>query len=463
MVLEAASVPMTQEGRAWLIKALHPSDASHGMSGIPTRDSRPTVPLNFMVTQNIAAPAAASWSADVFLNPSPLYFGKVITQAGATYGTTTIANTQLGITGFAEFGGPARTWNASALGAWFNNVTKYRLCYSSVTATLSASATSNEGVVTCAQYPYSYRDGTCPQFNVTAAATDLLVNNASRVVPTGVRASQALQAMVGSTTWEAREGAYSILRLSEEALNWKTPSSVLYPVAITGTYQISQSTTVNTAACTSFTAAAAASANDVPFGPQGIWGIPNSSNSGITYIANQSGAPTTVPSQDFVSHLRFSGLDSTATLQLTYRVGFEAIVPPESIYVGQVTPALIPDSVALDAYFNAARFLQSAYPASFNIFGALAGLANLALPVLKDIGAKLLPHAVSAVGSVLGMNVATPSNVLTTQNSIQPRYREEVVYRQPVQQQQGKKQKVKQTRKMKQRTPVYYGPANRPR
>ncbi len=71
MVMAAASEPMTSEGRAWLMKALHPSDATHGMSGIPTRDGRPTVPLNFMVTQNIAAPAASSWSANVFLNPSP--------------------------------------------------------------------------------------------------------------------------------------------------------------------------------------------------------------------------------------------------------------------------------------------------------------------------------------------------------------------------------------------------------
>jgi hypothetical protein len=423
MVIRAASEPMTQEGRAWLMKALHPSDASHGMSGIPTKDARPTVPLNFMVTQNIAAPTTTvPWSADVLLNPSPLYFGKVITSAaGGFYGTNTVYNSQLGITNFSEFGTTARNWHINAMNMWFNNVTKFRLCYASVTATLSASSTSNEGVVTAAQYPYSFREVNNTSFNLTTPAQSFV--RSTRLIPVGLRPASGLQAMVGSTTWEAREGAYSILRLSEESFNWQTPGNTRYVGAVPNTYQISQCGLVPTSAVTDLTGAAAASAIDVPFGPQGIWGNNTVSGTGATTVLSTNNSETVLPSQDFFSHLKFSGLDASATIQLTFRIGYEAVVPPESIYVGQVTPALAPDETALNAYFNAARFLQSAYPASYNIFGALAGFAARAMPVLKDIGMKVLPVLGNSILAAMsgGNSTTTPSNNVTTPETLQPR------------------------------------------
>jgi len=410
------------------MKALHPSDASHGCAGIPTRDARPSVPLNFMVTQNISTPNSGdAWNADVYLNPTPLYFGKVRTYSptgGGNHGTHTISNAQLGISGFGEFGAFARTWNQAAMVAWCTNVSKWRLTYASVTATLSASSTSNQGTVTCAQYPYMYRR--TPGFplvdlgaGTTGSTHEILT------VPVGVIAPSVLQPLLGSTTWEAKEGAYAILRLSEDALGWKTLTDVICPQAIIGSTSIGQVGTYPSSAVTDFASQTTSSINDVPFGPQGVWGKTVVTGSGATFATASTGADTIAPNQDYFAHCSFSGLDADATIQLTYRIGFEAVVPPSSIYLGQMVPALTPDAMAIDAYFNAARFLQSAYPASYNIWGTLSALATKAFPVIKDIGASLLPAIKRGASAFfgLGSNVplvqnTTPSNNVTDQSSL---------------------------------------------
>jgi len=375
-----------------------------------------------MVTQTISAPAAASWNADVLLNPSPLYFGKVISKAGATYGTNTIFNTQLGVANPSEFGATARTWNSTALATWTNAVTKYRLCYASVTATLTASATTNEGSVTSAQYPYSFREVSAPgQFDLTGNPILIYMNAKSRIVPANLRSPQTLQGMVGSTTWEAREGAYCILRLSEEALRWNSNDDIIGPQAITGT-QVTASGQVPSTAILDFSTAAVASSTDTMFGPQGVWGHYVGTGTGATGVVGQTGDVLPRPCQDFMGHVSFNGLDAAASLVLTYRVGFEAVVPPESLYAGQVTPALQPDGTALDSYFAYARYLQSAYPASYNIFGMLAGLASAALPIIKDVGAKLLPSVMDAGKQMISSFVSptTPSGAHTTSQSLKP-------------------------------------------
>lgn len=397
---------------------MHPSDAVSGMAGIPTLDSRPTVPLNFMTTTVISAPDAASWGANILLNPSPLYFGKVATKSATpAYGTSTIYNTQLGVTGFGEFGAIARNWNNTALDTWFKNVSKFRLCYASVTATLSASATSNEGTVTAAQYPLVGRESFVSATNLASPA---IFNTAKqKIFPCGFRTGQVLQGMIGSTTWEAREGAYAILKMSEDALQWNTPQDVMLPLAIGGTVPTFSGVS-SMGGFTDFSPNTAATAADTPFGPQGLWGNYVISGTGATYSFIPNGAQTLVPTQDYLAHLVFTGLDPTATITLTYRVGFEAVVPPESIYAGQVTPALQPDPLALQTYFSYSSYLQSAYPASYNIFGAL-------LTGLKTIGRAAMPHLIEGgkqlLGSVLGGGSASPTTGaynVTTSTDLRP-------------------------------------------
>lgn len=419
-VLRAARTPgLTDEGRAWMIKALHPSDAVSGMAGIPTLDSRPTVPLNFMTTRVITAPSAASWGADVLLNPSPLYFGKVTTHSATpAYGTSTIYNTQLGVTGFSEFGVPGQTWNNVAVETWFGNVSKYRLCYASVTATLSASSTSNEGSVTCAQYPLVGRETWTSGINLLLPWLE--GTSKQKIFPIGLRNPQVLQGMIGSTTWEAREGAYAILKLSEDALVWNKPDDLIMPFGSAGTApNYIQAPSVDT--YIDMTTATAASVNDSPFGPQAIWGKFNVVQSGPTFSALPTGVATLVPTQDYQAHLSFAGLDPAASITLTYRVGFEAVVPPESIYAGQVTPALQPDPLALQTYFSHSAFLQSAYPASYNIFGAL-------FQGLKAVGGAVMPHLVNAGRTMLSSmsnqyaapNATTGANTVTSQYDMRP-------------------------------------------
>lgn len=95
-VVKALKVPgITESGGAWLAKALHPSDATLKCNGIPEDTSIPTAALNFMTTQTITAPAAATWSAHIKLAPTPCVFGRTATNTAAAYGYFSAVNPTL--------------------------------------------------------------------------------------------------------------------------------------------------------------------------------------------------------------------------------------------------------------------------------------------------------------------------------------------------------------------------------
>lgn len=383
---------LTSDGSAWLAKALHPSDSTLTVNGIPTLDAVPSAALNFMTTQTIAAPAAASWGCDVLLAPTPLIFGKAIASTGSAFSSTSAYNTTLGVGSFSDFGAAGRTWHAAASNAWAGNVHAHRLMYACVTATLSSSSTSNEGVVTCAQYSLPYTTSyVCSNFNLTGptarSASEVRCYDQNR------RSQSQLQSTAGAVTWDAKRGMYAILKLGTGFDKWVSTRNGTLCMAFNG-LPAADAEWVDTASAFNAYGAAAASATDVPFGQQATWALGSVAGSGATTAIQYTGRKMMAPPNDNVAHLSFVGLDPAATLNLTYRVGFEAVVPPESIYAGQVGSPIPMDQVALKTYFNVSREMMAGYPAEYNIFGALVGTAKRllpkALPVLRNVGSTVL-------------------------------------------------------------------------
>jgi len=455
-VVQALQIPgLTQDGGAWLAKALHPSDAVNVVQGIPTMDSVPSASLNFMSTATITAPAADTWGAQVQLTPTPEYFAKVSSYtAGGVLGSSTIVNSSLGVTSpTAEYGAAARTWHSAAIKAFSNNVSQYRLTYASMTVVLSSNATSNQGSVVCAQYPLSSQgpaafttsDETGASY-ISYAARPCYMWDLTRPTPA------ALQAIPGSVQWEARKGIYGILKLDGNFDQWHSSKATTLEMGVAGGGSAgTDGSVLHLNDATDYCALAAAAVPDVLFGTNGIW--PN-----VTLSAAADPSKATITQQTVAQHhptcsntvlAIFSDLDATAALTITVRVGFEAIVPPTSIYIGQVGAPVHYDPVALASYFDISRNMLAAYPADYNAFGALfnviKGVASAALPAIKGVvagvGNSFVPGLGSAASSIIDSATNQSINPLPMRPVAMLQRNNLPVLRRPVKQQKGKKQR----------------------
>lgn len=410
MVTSTVSDPrLTPDGAAWLAKALHPADVTLDVHGVPTLEGVPTATLDYMTTQTIAAPGAAAWGAEVLLNPNPMYFGKVITSTAApAYGSTTVYNPTLTTTAFSEFGAGAKNWHAAALASWTSNVLRYRMLYASVTVTMSASSTTNQGTVVAGQYPKTGDRGYSAQA-VDFTQNPTTVYMARKVVCYDVNRpnTTALQQIRGSCSWDAKEGVYQILKMDESALEWRNVGSLYIPMGM-GPPSSSVRTLVQGKDAVDFFGYAAAGANDTLFGPVGSWARQLPSGTGATTATPFNGAAGgtntmchMLPCSTNMGHMIFQGLDPAATLMMTFRVGFEVVVPPGSVYNQSVTMPVRYDPLALESYYRASREMMSAYPAKYNIFGAV-------LPFLKKAGEFILPKVGNFAKSLFGVQSAPP-------------------------------------------------------
>jgi len=403
-VQKALSVPgITQEGGAWLAKALHPSDATLPVSGIPTMEAEPTAALNFMTTATIVAPGSATWNADILLAPTPVSFAKAhTTDTSSAYGVSTFYNGQLGVTSaFSEFGANARTWNAAAHTAWGSNTLRYRLTYAALTATLSANATADQGTLTAAQY--SLKSSDLAEVQVMDLTTSPATGNVYRAEAYENQpqyTQNQLQGVPGSVTWEAKKGAYMVLKLDGDLDSWVNSYDPKSTFSLSSMSAPTSPPKPSTA--TDFSAASAAAVTMPPFGPTGAWGGASTTGTGATSVFNATTSAQYRPSSKNIGHLTFVGLDPSATISLTLRVGFEALVQPSSIYIGQVGAPVPHDAVALDAYFRVAREMLAAYPAEYNFLGTLFN-------VVKGIGSRVLPALGGAVKSIFSGPTTVPT------------------------------------------------------
>lgn len=340
----------TPAGQAWCMKALNPAYPGT-IDGIPDSSNAPRVVQHFERTFTCSfAAAAANWSLDVVMHPNPWIPCCSLTNDGVTATFTTQENSQLG-------GGEdvVRDYLRT-------HVEAYRVIYGSCTAVLDATSVTNSGLVAATQYIWTP--------NTFGGVVNAATRNVVRLVrawPDAPKSYDSLIQMPGSYVGAAKDGVYVPLRIDAVPM-WVRTNELYQHVNTADANVMTLGTTMVSA---SFVAAGASN-------PDWPYGIRSSTQAAYAFeLAN---------SQDTCAHFAMRNLHPDATVRVTYRLGVEFLVPPNTIYSPNLRVPPMYDQVALDAYKIISSKLRMAYPADYNdwqkIVRTISDIAQTVLPML---------------------------------------------------------------------------------
>lgn len=361
------SLPLgnTETGKAWALKALHPSDPITTTRGIPDESSVPSVFMNYQSTYVIEPPADANpapWSFDMTVTPHPVSFACYDeNNANGQTNYTSLLNTQL-----------AGNTHAEKFTSFRSMCDRWRVAYMSVTIQQDAPALADQGSIAACQTAYapvrqnfSYqKDGFLWSARPLSSCT------------VGDKPSfDKIQSMPGAYFTKSKEGCYMPIKLTRTCQNWR-------------------SDTTNTFV----------SYSDVKTYENGTFPLPTSRNpeyyhcypfyylEGVSYNPVTSaflGDVTSDMCNDAVGHISVRNVAPTTRFTVFVRAGFELQVLPGTVLTPQQMLSPEHDGMALDTYFAISRKLKDAYPADYNdlgkIWSVIKTAAKAVLPVLKNV------------------------------------------------------------------------------
>lgn len=379
----------TQEGRAWVIKALHPSDPLTTVRGLPDETSSSTVVLQYHNVYRISAPATqttGTWGFDLTVIPSLL-----VQAAWTRYDAGGIGNGTANFLnqGFAPPGVPAPTY--SQLRAQFNSmgVEAHRLLAFGVTGYQDGPALADQGTLTACQYAVSRRKFFFDR-NTAAEPTYPYVGHMrlSQFQEGDLANYDKSQQMPNSYFGESKQGVYMPLRLTHTCQKWTTDADMekYLPVGAPSISGAGEDMIVPSfpgpagqpypsLAAAGYNAALGGLSGDVVYPPlNGIWGSISARN-----------------------------ISFQTSFAFYFRVLVEVRVQPGSLLAPQQQMSPPYDPLALASYFRINRELKDAYPADFNDLGkiweVIKKAASFALPIMSAV-----PGPIGAVGSA-GMGI----------------------------------------------------------
>jgi hypothetical protein len=404
-VISDTSMPLgtTVNGQQWATKALHPSDQDTPGGGIPDEKSMPSASVSFNTKYKIPVPTLVpgdtTWDCDILAHPDPLCFGAWYSQSHSSAQEPLVRLDTLGLASryfmnqqvLGSGADVVQEYSAKVLN-WLASVRMYRPTYFGVTLTYDAPALSNQGMISAVQYPYS------PQpfsFNLTsslgeqvskgkdkgsekkdASTSTAPVNATRRCVRTlsvwpidKFPGFDQLQNLPGVYTGKASDGVYLPLRLNHQDFEWKSVNDMTF--SHTNWDQTAQAYFL--------------SAGDV-LGSTGLLNplVPNPDVS-VDLTGGISTGILGLPMSTWnIGHIALRGLSSAGQLYVQFRVGYELMVAPGSVYSVQVLKPVPADPVAVNAYFGISRQLADAYPESYNSLGTI-------LPLIGTIASEVLP------------------------------------------------------------------------
>lgn len=432
-MLTKKELGLTEEGRAWCLKALHPSESAPEVMGIPDRSGQDTVMIHFTSRYVLGRPigyATTTWDADLSLLPNPVAFLGITFHDGnhANSATGTCYNTQLGTAG-ATAGSKVESWLALAQ--------RWRIAYESMTVELDASALYNSGNVVAANAPVKarkvgftpmsierrYKDHEAAPFVTNAAAInfdhdrlDIGIDGVANYAPLAFNALafqsgdepdyDTLINMPRAYQGLAKDGVYMPLCLSHPENKWFGEQNVCYfagtnafTFPTSGTKEVHAmpvgSATANAVTAWPFAAALDSHTSTGTFiNPisGAVIGAPGGAVGGMT-----SGMKIVSFCNQTWSHACFRNLSENATLVVTVRCGFEIEAQPGTTLSTQLAPSPLYDPLALDAYYAIRREMADAYPASYNdlnkLLKVVVGGGRIMLPYLSHMFPQLAPLA----------------------------------------------------------------------
>lgn len=372
----------TPDGRAWCVKALHPSDPIPDCRGIPDESSAPSVMLQYnSVVTIVPTGATNNWGFDLTIIPDVLVHGSYRTQndAGVTTLVANILNQGLSPVGIAN---PSYTQRRAAWDAM--GVEAYRLCYFGVSAYQDGPALADQGTVCAAQWEVARR-----KYNITFGATTLPVNSTAnrrfvKYQPTDLADYNRSQFMPNAHFGPSKEGCYMPLRLTKTSQHWHTEADQEFIL------RTAQAPTVPGG--DTYPVPVALVAGDEPYPAV----IPGYTSTGPQIV----GDLVYKPANGVWGGISARNLSVQTRFTLYFRVGIEARVYPGSLMSSQQKMSPTFDPVALASYFRINRELKDAYPVEFNDLGKLwdviSGAAKTVLPFIGNLGP--VGMAVSTLG-----------------------------------------------------------------
>jgi hypothetical protein len=390
------NLPMgsTESGKAWCIKALHPSDPLTEVRGVPDESSMSTVFLNYQSTFTLQPPGVAepTWSFDAALLPHPVNF--LTTQksysSGATPSSTSFLNAQL--TG---------STHTDKFATFLSMCEKWRLAYMSVTVYQDGAALTDQGTMVACQVPVRPRvvNGTSNLLTIGALSYMFLQPESEQFQERDQPMYERSQAMPNAYFNRSKEGCYLPLKLSRDAAEWKGVNDARTYIVPSEPGDAWMNDTVwylqrNGQVNANFVAAKAnydALTGAWPyFGLKqltrvGTW-APASGESASNFWVGEYTSPLC---NGNVGHISGRGISTASTLQFFVRCGFEVQVQPSSVLSPELRLSPPHDDMALDAYYAISRELKDAYPADYNDLGKIWDVIKKAavntLPLLRHV------------------------------------------------------------------------------
>lgn len=442
----------TAAGKEWCVKALHPSEATVDMVGVPDGNAYPSFVQNFQQNFVISAPPGLtenqSWDFDLVLYSHPTHFGYASRFNPATSATfdTFYDNVQIG-EGFAA---------DQTLQMYYN---KYRMAYGGVTLYHDAPALRNQGTLIGAQYPLMTREVTVTTIDATPtdrSVPEKRVDNKLQnreVVPPVYEGCAApmpvvcpqLRAVVRrecdpDPNWNpfvarvpywaspiiahveipksfavlqnlpnayiglAREGLYCPFRMTSKH-KWRNTKDIKMYAGF--------SSAANALVEPQGSGTPSVNYNNImqiPIGRNALTTPGRETPWGLLGPTGGIGLPSTIIQytvercSDYVVHIAGRNIDSSARFVAYLRYGFEFQVYPGSIFASFMKTPPVADKLALETYSAIAATLKDGYPSEFNDFGKLLGVikkaAQTVLPVISPMLGPLGPVA-NGVASLL--------------------------------------------------------------
>ena len=363
-----SSLGTTVSGRAWSLKALHPSDPVTDVVGVPDRTAVSTACINYQQSVTIAAPAGAvgSWGGEIRVLPDPTVFATVsMRDDDATHAYNAAHfNTAVG----DSFKTVIDHWEGYGLERW-------RLLYYGVTVYLDAPATASQGSIVAAQYAVRHNLYS-PSFP-TSSGLNVCQYLGCRYQASDTPAYETLHQMPNAYAGLALDGCYLPLKLDGSHAEWHDARDI---VGDGSNWQTSSGTA---------NLMVPMEAGITTIGPYAPW--PHMWYD--EFVGAWRRDRHLLPMQANLATIALAGLSLQATVRIVYRVGVEVMAQPGTAMAPFMKMAPGFDAVAVDSYFRIARELKDAYPAEYNDSGKLWN-------VIKSVASKVAPVVLPFLGPV---------------------------------------------------------------
>lgn len=369
---EMASTP---SGRAWAIKALHPSDPITEVVGLPDESSCPSVVLHYNQVYRIVPPlglSTSSWGFNLTVLPNVIVPGCVdlLDGSGNSAGKYNFLNQA-----FRPPGVPNPSYLQLRRQFQTLGIEAHRLLYMGVTGYQDGPALANQGTLVAAQWEVARR-----KMSTTSADNGLVVQGTRGAIydDTDFADYATSQFMPNAYFGESKDGVYLPLKVTSTCQKWTTDADLEghcggWPYAMGDEDAGWATPTVAQGIGNGF--------RPYPSLERRWWSVPGPGWKGDLVYK---------PLNGIWGGISVRNLSPQTSFAFYVRLGIEARVTPSSMLASNQRMSPPYDPVALSSYFRINRELKDAYPADFNDLGkiweVIKNAARVALPIVGGFG-----------------------------------------------------------------------------